>query len=126
MSALQKRQELLDAAAREFIECGYAATSLASVAGRLGLTKGALAHHFPTKKALLTGLADSFRHANREADRLSRETYPESGLHSAVAFMLHLGATAAQNVQVASALVLVTDRGTPSNEFSEVTLEWIK
>lgn len=124
-AAQEKRKLLLDAAAREFIENGYAATTLASVAGRLDLTKGALAHHFPTKDALLVGLAEALSECNKDSQRLSRAAYPDSGLHAGVTFMLHLGAKAAVNPQLAAALVLITDRGATSNKFAEATLEWI-
>lgn len=125
MPAVKKRKELLDAAAHEFIERGYAATSLATVAGRLDLTKGALAHHFPTKRSLLSGLAQTFRESIQESERLTQSAYPDSGLRSAIAFMLQLGATAAKNPQIAAALVLITDRGARTDEFAEVSRTWI-
>ncbi len=47
------REGVLDAAVALFNERGYDATSVADIAQRLGLTKSALYHHFPSKEALL-------------------------------------------------------------------------
>lgn len=49
------RQKLLDAAFAEIHRNGFQAASLAQILADTGLTKGALYHHFPDKKAL--GLA---------------------------------------------------------------------
>jgi len=47
------REAVLDAAVALFNERGYDATSVADVAGRLGVTKSALYHHFSSKEAVL-------------------------------------------------------------------------
>lgn len=125
MSAEQKRQDILIAAAQEFIDRGYAATTLSSVAGRLGLTKGALAHHFPTKDELLVGLAEQLKEAILESDKITRLAYPDSGIHAAVAYLVQLSAIAAKNVQVAATLLLLTDRGAPPNVISELIFNWL-
>ena len=49
------RERLLDAAAKEILENGFRAASLDAILSRTGVTKGALYHHFPSKKDL--GLA---------------------------------------------------------------------
>lgn len=116
---------MLIAAAEEFLKHGYAATSLSSVAGRLDLTKGALAHHFPTKDALLTGLGDALDTAIDDADVAGRTAYPDSGMRATIAFLVHLGDYAAKNVQVAASLVLLTDRGTPADIFAHLTDKWL-
>lgn len=125
MKAQLKRNEMLIAAGEEFIKHGYAATSLSSVAGRLDLTKGALAHHFPTKDALLTGLGEALDTALDDADAVSRNAYPDSGIRAAIAFLVQLGDYAAKNVQVAATLLLLTDRGTPPDIFAELTVKWL-
>lgn len=53
------RAQVLDAAVALFIEQGYDATSVADVAGRLGLTKSALYHHFHSKDELLALALDT-------------------------------------------------------------------
>ncbi|MGO2931734.1 TetR/AcrR family transcriptional regulator [Microbacterium sp.] len=47
------RDQILEIAVQMFIEQGYEATSVASLAARLGLSKSALYHHFVSKEALL-------------------------------------------------------------------------
>lgn len=47
-------QALLDEATRQFAELGYAAVSLEGVATAVGVTRGAIAHHFGTKGQLFT------------------------------------------------------------------------
>lgn len=50
--AEQTRQALLEAAATAFAEHGFAATSIADIAASARVTKGAVYHHFPDKRAL--------------------------------------------------------------------------
>lgn len=52
------RDRVRDIALELFNEQGYDATSVADVAQRLGLTKSALYHHFPSKEALLEAALD--------------------------------------------------------------------
>lgn len=47
--AAQTRRELVDAAIDVFGECGYAGATLAEIADRAGVTRGALYHHFHDK-----------------------------------------------------------------------------
>lgn len=47
------RQQILAVAVAVFIEQGYDATSVSSLAARLGLSKSALYHHFASKEQLL-------------------------------------------------------------------------
>src|SRR3569833_2471963 len=48
--------EVLDAALDLFIEKGFAATRVADIAARAGLSKGAVYLYFPSKEAILEGL----------------------------------------------------------------------
>lgn len=48
----QTRQAILDAADTEFSLHGYCATGIGGIVARAALTKGALFHHFPDKRAL--------------------------------------------------------------------------
>jgi AcrR family transcriptional regulator len=50
--AEQTRQALLESAATAFAEHGFAATSIADIAASARVTKGAVYHHFPDKRAL--------------------------------------------------------------------------
>lgn len=55
---MDTRQALLVRARKAFAERGYAATSLHDLARSLGLTKAAVYHHFPSKRALLEALLE--------------------------------------------------------------------
>ena len=46
-------QEIVDAAISEFIDKGYAKASMESIAGRAGISKGGLYHHFSSKMEIL-------------------------------------------------------------------------
>src|SRR4051794_39347684 len=52
------RQGVLDIAVRAFNEHGYDATSMGTLATRLGLSKSAIYHHFTSKEALLEEALD--------------------------------------------------------------------
>ncbi|MFZ0487773.1 MAG: TetR/AcrR family transcriptional regulator [Arenicellales bacterium] len=52
----RSRQEILEAAREILREGGVEAVTLGSVAGKLGLTKQALYHYFPSKEALVRSL----------------------------------------------------------------------
>lgn len=52
------RAGILAVAVSAFIEHGYDATSIAMLAGRLGLSKSAIYHHFASKEALLAAALD--------------------------------------------------------------------
>jgi len=54
--AVRTRARVLDAAAEEFSRYGYTDARLAAVVARVGMTKGALYGHFPSKAALAAAL----------------------------------------------------------------------
>lgn len=56
-----RREELLDAAQRQFGAKGYDGTSVADIIADVGISKGAFYHHFASKEDLLEALA--CRHA---------------------------------------------------------------
>ncbi|WP_312866386.1 ScbR family autoregulator-binding transcription factor [Streptomyces boluensis] len=57
--AVQTRDQILDAAAELFDRHGYAGTSVKNVADRVGMTKGAVYFHYPTKEALTIAVVDA-------------------------------------------------------------------
>ncbi|MEU5430816.1 helix-turn-helix domain-containing protein [Streptomyces olivoreticuli] len=61
--ARRTREHVLDAAAEEFARHGYANTVLQTVATRIGMTKGALYAHFPSKEDLAHALLQHFADA---------------------------------------------------------------
>jgi AcrR family transcriptional regulator len=54
--AEHRPDELLDAALALFVDKGYAHTSVAEIARRAGVSKGAVYLYFPSKQAILEGL----------------------------------------------------------------------
>ncbi len=55
-SPAETRERLLRAAAAEISLHGYAGATLSSIAARLGMTKGSLAYHFPSKRDVAAAL----------------------------------------------------------------------
>jgi AcrR family transcriptional regulator len=92
------RQALISAARQRFEADGYSGTNLDDVAELAGVTKGALYHHFPTKRALYDAVVVDIQdeihvHASRRADKAKTawdkfveafvgfvETAPEPGI----------------------------------------------
>src|SRR4051794_15312740 len=52
------RRRLLDAAVSSLAEIGWTATTVAVVAGRAGVSRGAAQHHFPTRESLFEAVID--------------------------------------------------------------------
>ena len=63
----ERRQQLLTAAHQLFMRKGYRGTTTAEIAHKVGLTKGALYHHFPAKEELLFELVKLKHHQLIEA-----------------------------------------------------------
>jgi AcrR family transcriptional regulator len=53
-----RRQELLEATAELVERSGVLSVTLEAVAGRAGVSKGGLLHHFPNKSALVGGMVE--------------------------------------------------------------------
>lgn len=65
------RAKLLEAAITCLAESGYHASTVAVVAERAGVSRGAAQHHFPTRDALFTAALDHVTHVR--AEELRRE-----------------------------------------------------
>ena len=66
----QRRNEILETTCQVVIERGFAATRVADVAGRLGISTGLIHYHFESKELLL---AEALRHAAQaDISRLER------------------------------------------------------
>lgn len=64
------RRRILDAAQELFDERGYEHTSIQDIVDRLGnLSKGAIYHHFPSKKAILEAISQRDNAAQEQARR---------------------------------------------------------
>jgi AcrR family transcriptional regulator len=62
-----RRQALLEAAARRFLEQGYAATSMRDIAADVGMQVGSIYYHFPSKAELRTAVHEEGLHRIHEA-----------------------------------------------------------
>jgi AcrR family transcriptional regulator len=62
----QTRQRIIEAAAQLFVRKGFYGTSIADLAQAVGLTKGALYHHFENKDAIFFAVIETVRDAWRE------------------------------------------------------------
>lgn len=89
------RDRLLAAAFAEIHRNGYQAASLASILADTGLTKGALYHHFPDKKALGLAVVDEMIRP-RLADMMFA---PLSGAEHPLAAMIDLLRRKAKNTK---------------------------
>jgi AcrR family transcriptional regulator len=65
------RSRLLEAAIASLAEIGYPASTVAVVAERAGVSRGAAQHHFPTREALFTAALEHMTHVR--AAELRRE-----------------------------------------------------
>lgn len=125
MAPQDTRRGILNAAAAEFLEHGFAAASMAAIAARLGLTKGALTHHFPAKADLAHGmLAEAFITLDR-AYQQSEEVVPEPGLGRLLDFHLRMGIEATQSPMMVAAVVLYADRSSPVYQFEPLLVRWM-
>jgi len=57
-----RKEQILDAARRCFIDQGYSATRMADIARRAGLSKGGVYFHFASKRALFDALVEQEYH----------------------------------------------------------------
>ena len=64
-----RRQQLLDAAARLFRERGYHVTSMRDIAHEVGMLSGSIYYHFPSKEELLLSVyEEGLRHIAEQVD----------------------------------------------------------
>lgn len=85
------RKRLLRAAADEMAEHGYGDSSLSAIGARLGLSKGVLAYHYPTKRSLAIDLVAALGAALNECDAEARTAFPAGGLRGLLCFLHRCG-----------------------------------
>lgn len=89
------RLTLMAATASEVYEKGYHAASLSDILDRAGVTKGALYHHFPDKRALALAAMKHFIYADLDeywVEPLRRTDDPLNTLKQIIGFMHTSGA----------------------------------
>ncbi|WP_176591790.1 TetR/AcrR family transcriptional regulator [Sphingobium sp. EM0848] len=62
----ERRKAILEVAARSFLNNGYAATTMSSIAAEMGGSKGTLWSYFPSKEALFSAVLDDATTTYRE------------------------------------------------------------
>ncbi len=76
-----RRAQILDAAMACFAEHGYHETSIDEIAAHVGLSKGAIYHHFAGKRDILIGLFEVWsEQLLRRWETISRESNPLEAL----------------------------------------------
>ncbi|OJU40230.1 MAG: hypothetical protein BGN97_02690 [Microbacterium sp. 69-10] len=111
--AHRTRLRLLTAASEEMIERGYAAASLSRIAARLGLTKGALGHHFPTKQDIAIAVFDRADEIAVQVAEDARRLFPDSAIRGCIAYFAGLARAGAADPIAAAWLALYQDRSVP-------------
>ena len=109
-----KRRALIKAAAEDIVERGYANSTLASTAARIGLTKGAFAYHFPTKADLVAALSEIAGEQVAEADAVATLLYPEGGLKEYLVYDRLTGERFVTDPVMQAMNVMLFDPTTPS------------
>jgi AcrR family transcriptional regulator len=90
---LERKQQLLDAAAELFAERGYASTRIADICTASGVAKGLFYWYFPTKQALFAELVRTMRLSLRRAQAAAMDptattlTQIAQGTEASVRFM---------------------------------------
>jgi AcrR family transcriptional regulator len=106
----RRRDAIIDAARQVFFESGYTATSMSSIAARLGGGKGTLYNYFGNKEELFEALVRDF--CTRWADRMLGATLQGSPAESLTAFaeqyLTHLSSE--QGVKLLRGLVAESHR----------------
>lgn len=118
------RSAMVRAAASELLAHGYAGSSLARIAGRLGLTKGALAYHFPTKSTLLAAVVDEASDVLAASYASAEAAFPNQSSRICVAHMTAFGAALSTSVEGAAAVALLADPSSPEAVLGPLLREW--
>lgn len=75
------KERILHTALEHFAREGYAASSMRDIAAQLGITKGALYRHYPSKRAILEAMVERMEQRDREnarAHELPEEALPDA------------------------------------------------
>lgn len=117
--AEHRPDELLDAALALFVAKGYAHTSVAEIARKAGLSKGAVYLYFPSKQAILEGLVK--RAVTPVAARaVAAADFAAGDLRQALRAILSIVATAMGDPKVFAVPKLVIREATVAPEIAEM------
>lgn len=121
---MNAREGMLDAAAQEMLSRGYAGSSLASIAARIELTKGALAREFPTKDLLASEVMRALTRTIMREHSVAAERFPASPARVLVRYLMGVDWSVRHQVQVAAATSLLSDRALPAGMTAEPIEAW--
>lgn len=85
------RQALLTAAVECLVEYGWSGSTVAVVAGRAGVSRGAAQHHFPTREALMTAAIEHVTQARDVEIRRELAAMPPGALDVEAALDIIVG-----------------------------------
>jgi TetR/AcrR family transcriptional regulator, mexJK operon transcriptional repressor len=103
-----RRQAILDVAFRTFLEKGYAESSMAEIAARLGGSKTTLYHYFPSKDDLFLAVAEA--ESQRTTQRLNAFVEPQGDARAVLtAFGEHFVATVCEGDKIAYFRMIVAE-----------------
>ncbi|WP_394255852.1 TetR family transcriptional regulator [Pseudoclavibacter helvolus] len=119
----QTRRALVQAAAVEFAAHGYTAAVLERVSDRLGLTKGAVYFHFPTKAELARAVGEAW--TAMWAAEVARSTERGFDLPELEAFMVRMTERAQHDHVWAATIRLAHDREHIPDEVPRPSEAWL-
>lgn len=106
--AVATRRAIVEAAASEFIDHGFAGASIADIAARAGVTKGSMYFHFKSKELLAQAVIERQREANAEVQARFASS-DLSALAVLVSMVRVLGELMRQDVVVLAAMRLAVE-----------------
>ena len=121
-TATATRDRMLHAGAVEILARGYAGATLSSIAARVGVTKGALTYHFPSKVDFATAMLDHLRSVHAE---LREAVRAESlrGLRGQLTLQVRIGMRMTTDLVFAAAHTLVVTPSTGVTTIPPVLLD---
>lgn len=107
------------------MEHGYAGASLATIARRLSLTKGALTYHFRTKADFASYFVRVLRGATEQAGAHARAEYAGCGTRRLLLYFLLMRTWQVSEPRFAAGMSLFMDRASPVYEADQVIRDWL-
>jgi AcrR family transcriptional regulator len=118
------RAMILEAAAAEFVERGYAATVLSDISDRLGLTKGSVFFHFASKAELAARVVDSY--FEQWQPLVEEALAVETGALNALEWLSYGVVEKYQNnVRVRAAVRLIREKALPADQTPTPYVDWL-
>lgn len=117
------RQALLQAAAEEFAANGYNATRLQDVCTRIGMTKGAVTFHYPTKAQLARAVGEAW--TETWAAEVAQSTDRGLDLRELESFMVRMTERAQHDPLWRATTRLASERERTPDDIPHPSREWL-